>query len=109
MTYNITWSDQTFGSFISQIGIQTGYFDMLLFVEFLLIILVGTIANKKSTGFSNIIDWALLSGFVTTLSAIMLFMGNFIEMPSLIICAIITISVVIAEILAKMVDSKTGI
>lgn len=109
MTYELNWTDQTFGSFFSQIGTQTGFFDMLLFVEFMVIISVGILANKKATGFSNSLDWALLAGFITTMSALMLFMGNLVEMTTLIMCAVVTIGILIVQILEKMMQSRDGV
>jgi hypothetical protein len=110
MVYELNWTDQTIGTFYRQIGNVTGIFEILLFFEFMIIILVGSVANKKSTGVSNVITWALVSSFVVTISATALAIGNFIEIPTLIIWIMGTLVILIVDFLGgKIMGSNDTI
>lgn len=103
MTYDLNWSsDQTFGTLYRQVGNLTGMWEMVLFAEFMTVTIIGTIANKKSTGFSNTFDWMLLAGFVTFLSSLFLNLGGMIEMTTVIIIASVTMVLFLGNILTKV-------
>lgn len=92
MTYNLNWtSSQTFGTFLKQVSGTSGYFELLLFFEFILLVIIGSGLNKRSTGITNVDTWLQLSSFVTTFSAGLLYLGGFISMITLTICLVITI------------------
>lgn len=100
MTYELNWTDQTFGSFISQVGNSVGFWELALFCEFVMIVIIGGQWNKKNTGYTNIVEWIPYAGVVTTFSATLLLLGGFISMLTLLTSITITICAFLFNLIA---------
>lgn len=111
MTYDLNWSStQTLGTFLKEVGQTGSYWELILFFEFMLIILIGSGMNKKSTGYTNVITWIQLGSFATTLSAVLLMLGEFINLYTVIICVAITVIIfIVTELSDKLLGSSSGV
>lgn len=104
MSYNLTFLENATAIEVIN-GIQNNvpsFIPLLLLFEFFVIAIGGAYGNARKTGYTNIIQWATLSGLVTTTSAIFLG-GIFITpdsyayyLPILIVCIGITLILAIA-------------
>lgn len=111
MVYNINWSaNQTLGLFFKEVGQTGSYWELALFFEFMLIIIIGAGMNKKTTGYSNVMTWLQLSSFATTFTAVLLMLGGFINVLTVILCIAVTIIIfIITELGDKLLGSPTGV
>ena len=78
-------------------------FPAILLFEFFVIVIAGTMANKRHAGFSNVLMWCSIGSLVTCFTAFVYsFISGVINLPTLVTTIVITIGFATAYLLTDL-------
>lgn len=73
MTYALNLTNKTMDEVYTNLGaVVPSFWPLVLLFEFMIILIVGAFANKRFTGYTNIMAWMCFSSFLTVISAVIL-------------------------------------
>ena len=94
---------QNLSANVQVLGMSFGF--MLIIFEFLIITIMGTYAQKRTIGYSAVLQWAMVGSFISSFSAIVLYtIPNILSLTEMSITISITLVITLAYFFSDRQD-----